>query len=92
MPKTILKILELWMQNEATKLISYITRVSKKAIWRLLKKVRRIIVPRYNYLVKQVGGSDIIVEVDESKFGKRKYNKVHHVEGIWILGMVELTP
>ena len=27
-----------------------------------------------------------------SKFGKRKYNKGHHVEGVWVLGMVERTP
>ena len=36
--------------------------------------------------VEQIGGNDCIVEIDESKFGKRKYNKGRFVEGQWVLG------
>ena len=39
-----------------------------------------------------IGGEGIIVEIDEAKFGKRKYNRGHSVEGVWILGGVERTP
>lgn len=38
-----------------------------------------------------IGGLGIIVEVDESKFGKRKHNRGHSVEGVWVLGGVERT-
>jgi len=38
-----------------------------------------------------IGGPGIIVELDESKFGKRKYHRGHHVEGVWVLGGVERT-
>lgn len=38
-----------------------------------------------------VGGPNVIVEVDESKFDSRKYYKGHHVEGAWIVGGVERT-
>jgi transposase-like protein len=38
-----------------------------------------------------IGGQDVIVEVDESKLSKRKYNSGHHVEGVWVIGGVERT-
>lgn len=38
-----------------------------------------------------VGGPGIIVEIDETKLGKRKYNRGHRVEGAWILVGVERT-
>jgi IS1 family transposase len=38
-----------------------------------------------------VGGDGVIVEIDETKFGKRKYNRGHRVEGVWVLVAVERT-
>lgn len=29
------------------------------------------------------------IQIDESKFGKRKYNRGSHIEGVWVFGMVE---
>ncbi|XP_055948314.1 uncharacterized protein LOC129981488 [Argiope bruennichi] len=37
----------------------------------------------------KVGGSGVTVEVDESKFGKRKFNRGKRVEGKWVFGGVE---
>ncbi|WUR03191.1 DDE-TNP-IS1595 domain-containing protein [Vairimorpha necatrix] len=44
----------------------------------------------YN-LTGKIGGPGIIVEIDESKFGKVKYHKGHRVDGVWVFGMVERT-
>ena len=38
---------------------------------------------------EKLGGPGKIVEIDESKFGKRKYHKGHHVEGQWVFGGYE---
>ncbi|CAH2095686.1 unnamed protein product [Euphydryas editha] len=37
----------------------------------------------------KIGGPGKIVQIDESKFGKRKYNKGRHIEGQWVLDMIE---
>jgi hypothetical protein len=39
---------------------------------------------------KKIGGPGIEVQIDESKFGKRKYHRGHHVEGTWVFGGVEI--
>ena len=33
-----------------------------------------------------IGGDGVEVEIDESKFGKRKYHQGHRVEGQWVFG------
>ena len=40
---------------------------------------------------QKIGGNGVIVEMDESKFGKRKFHRGHHVEGVWVIGAVERT-
>ena len=35
---------------------------------------------------QQIGGPGVEVEIDESKFGKRKYHKGKRVEGQWVFG------
>jgi transposase-like protein len=37
----------------------------------------------------KIGGPNKTVEIDESKFGRRKYHRGHPVEGQWVFGGVE---
>ena len=49
----------------------------------------------FSFSQVKIGGENIIVECDESKFGKRKYQKGHRghrVDGVWVFGLVERTP
>ena len=36
-----------------------------------------------------IGGVGKIVEIDESKFGKRKYHRGRRVDGVWVFGGIE---
>ena len=38
---------------------------------------------------EQIGGEGKEVEIDESKFGKRKYNRGRRVDGCWVFGGIE---
>ncbi|XP_054165147.1 uncharacterized protein LOC128962770 [Oppia nitens] len=40
--------------------------------------------------VDLLGGEGVVVEIDETKVGKRKYNRGRLVDGTWILGLVEI--
>ena len=37
----------------------------------------------------QIGGEGVEVEIDESKFGKRKYHRGRKVDGVWVFGGIE---
>lgn len=38
-----------------------------------------------------IRGDAVILEIGESKFGKRKYNQGHRIEGFWVVGGIERT-
>ncbi|KCZ81554.1 hypothetical protein H312_01007 [Anncaliia algerae PRA339] len=38
-----------------------------------------------------IGGPGIIVEIDETKMGKRKYNRGRRAEGVWVIAGIERT-
>lgn len=39
----------------------------------------------------RIGGPGVIVQLDETKLGKRKYHRGHRVEGVWVFAGVEVT-
>nr|XP_034193073.1 uncharacterized protein LOC117610143 [Osmia lignaria] len=46
----------------------------------------------YEWLIKdenQIGGDVIVVEIDEAKFGRQKYNRGRVIQGQWIFGAIE---
>ena len=38
---------------------------------------------------EKIGGEGKVVQIDESKVGKRKYHRGHSVEGQWVFGGIE---
>ncbi|KCZ75591.1 hypothetical protein H311_03429, partial [Anncaliia algerae PRA109] len=91
-PAIILAISNLWLKNYNIKQISELVDIKRKSVSEILKKVYVRLKDLYYNKTEQIGGPGIVVEVDESKFGKRKYHRGHRVEGVWVLGMVERSP
>ncbi|GBM62184.1 hypothetical protein AVEN_189398-1 [Araneus ventricosus] len=50
---------------------------------------REVCVDMINPGSKKLGGVGHVVEIDESKFGKRKYHKGKRVEGKWVFGGIK---
>ena len=87
----LLKIIQLWLQKLNNKTIAWFFDLSRNSVNKILTKLSKVLVPNYYKNLEQIGGNGTIVEIDESKFRKRKYYRKHAVDGVWVLGMVERT-
>ena len=54
---------------------------------------RQLVINAIDETKEVIGGPEVIVEVDESKFSRRKYHRGHHVASKkWVFGGIERTP
>jgi transposase-like protein len=81
----------LWLSGCSHSIICSMTGHSSNTVTDYLRHYRQLAVFSLDDEDDTVGGPGIIVEVDESKFGKRKYHRGHAVEGAWVIGGVEKT-
>ncbi|KCZ76925.1 hypothetical protein H311_02071, partial [Anncaliia algerae PRA109] len=88
----ILAIGNLWLKNYNINQISERVDIKRKSVSEILKKVHVRLKDLCYDKTEQICGPGIVVEVDESKFGKRKYHRRHRVEGVWVLDVVERSP
>lgn len=88
----ILLMAYLWINRVPMTSIETLTGHSSKTVCAFLNHFRNLITGHLEESDTVIGGEGVVVEIDESKFGKRKHHRGHHVEGVWILGGVERTP
>lgn len=81
----------LWLSKVPTKSIIKMTGCSSDTICSLQHQFRSLLTESLTIENTIIGGEGIIVEIDESKIGKRKHNRGHHVDGAWIVGGIERT-
>lgn len=82
----ITEMMYLWSQGFDNKEIQHELKLSNKTVveWTIFfRECITMIMIKHS---EPIGGQDIEVEIDESKFGKRKYYRGHRVEGQWIFG------
>ena len=80
-PAKVIAILDYWLEGVSKKSISRLLGIGKRSLWQLFCKVSSVLVPRFYQDLEPLGGDGLIVDFDESKFGKRKNHRGHRVEG-----------
>ncbi|KCZ78106.1 hypothetical protein H311_00871 [Anncaliia algerae PRA109] len=88
-PTKVLSVVRLCFEGYKMIEIKELMDISGSIIINILSTVREKTVEKYYSDLEQIGGDDIIVEVDEAKFGKRKYYRGHRVEKVWVFDVVE---
>lgn len=83
----------MWCTKLTSTAISDLLEIEKYQVCRFVRKLTKKIREYHDKApIVKIGGPGIVVEIDESKFGKVKYHRGHRVEGVWVFGMVEKTP
>ncbi|KCZ81183.1 hypothetical protein H312_01393 [Anncaliia algerae PRA339] len=54
--------------------------------------LRELLADSLDFSDVKIGGDQVVVEIDETKLGKRKYNRGRVVDCVWVVGGIERTP
>ena len=89
--RRILRLAYLWLTNVPSSAATSMTGHSNKTVSIFYRYFRSMVAGMVDEEDQYIGGEGVIVELDETKMGKRKYNRGHRVEGVWVLGGDERT-
>ncbi|KCZ74267.1 hypothetical protein H311_04769, partial [Anncaliia algerae PRA109] len=87
----ILDMIAFWIHGMSFKNISLVTNVNRQCVTRFVRKFNNVLATNYHSVKKSISGENIIVEIDDSKFIRRKYHRGHKFDGFWTFGLVERT-
>ncbi|XP_035224960.1 uncharacterized protein LOC118197546 [Stegodyphus dumicola] len=85
----VLRVTYMWLGKCGNDFIRTELRIAKNTVtdWKsFCREVCMELCLKENVML---GGEGVIVEIDESKFGKQKYHRGKRVEGRWVFGLVE---
>lgn len=86
---TILLLTAMWAKGATHAFIMEDLQLSSHTVTDWMSFCREVCVWSLLDSCEMVGGPGITVEIDESKFGKRKFNRGRLVVGAWVFGVVE---
>ena len=78
-----------WTHRYPEFIVLHETRLSKPTVVDFYNFCREVCVVVLEQHSEAIGGLGRYVEIDESKFGKRKYHRGKRVEGVWVFGGIE---
>lgn len=88
------EILELalyWLHGVSVTSSTSLTGFSSHTVSDFYNHFRQLVSSAIDEEHVTIGGPEIVVEIDETKLGKRKYNRGHRVDGVWVLVGIERT-
>lgn len=89
--RKIMQIAYFWLNKVPATSIVAMTGCSSATVTSFAGHLRELVADSLTEEDCVVGGPGVVVEIDETKLGKRKYERGHRVEGVWVLGGVERT-
>lgn len=85
----IISIAHMWLCEFTVKSCILYTGHSSKTLCSYFQHFRQLVTSALSETDSVIGGDGAIVEIDETKLGKRKYNRGHRVDGVWVLVGIE---
>eukprot|EP00731_Ephydatia_muelleri_P034513 Em0063g18a len=86
----ILEVTFLWTEDMSGETVRKWVGINKNTIVDWFNFCREVCAVYMDQIeTEKIGGVGKVVEINESKFGKRKYNRGRRREGQWVLGGVE---
>lgn len=85
----IIGFVNLWVEGASLRVISNQLEIDPGTAVDWASFCREVVFDAYVINGQKIGGPGVVVEIDESKFGKRKYHRGHYVEGQWVFGGYE---
>ena len=87
----ILELIYCWANHKTQVHVSRRMKVTHNTVCQYYKMFREVCMADELVFTSslRIGGKGVIVEMDESKFGKRKYHRGHRVDGNWVWGCIE---
>ncbi|CAG8751140.1 23602_t:CDS:1, partial [Dentiscutata erythropus] len=81
----------LWLCKCTYTSIILMTKHSPNTITNYMKYFRELVIDTLEEEMTIIDRENVIVEIDKSKFGKRKYHREHRVKEVWVVGGIKRT-
>ncbi|KCZ78437.1 hypothetical protein H311_00531 [Anncaliia algerae PRA109] len=88
----VLLICYLYLNKSSTSQIVKMCDIQRESVTFWTFHLRELLADSLNFSDVNIGGDQVVVENDEIKLGKRKYNRGGVVDGVWVVGGIERTP
>ncbi|GFS67219.1 putative transposase-like protein [Nephila pilipes] len=85
----ILLVTNMWMKIANRVSIAFEIGVARSSVTEWMSFCREVCFDMCDFESSILGGLGDIVEIDESMFGKRKFNRGNRVNGSWVFGGVQ---